>query len=95
MTDLCIPVPQLGDQQVAEVTVKIGDKTTSFDFRVESFDWNGEELPDDEAEYTFHTEEQIKKLKLLIESYDKAWALVQIYKPKPGSKFIQVLFRKK
>ncbi|MFO7446715.1 MAG: hypothetical protein R6W90_10130 [Ignavibacteriaceae bacterium] len=95
MTDLCIPVPQLGEQQIAEVIVKIGDRKSSFNFRVESFYWNGEDIPDKDHDYTFHTEIQIQKLKTLIESYDKNWELIQIFKPKPGAKYVQVLFRQR
>ena len=95
MTDLCIPVPQLGEQQIAEVVVKIGDRQSAFNFRVESFDWNGLEQPDPDSDYTYHSEVQISKLKDLIEGYDKDWELIQIFKPKPGSKFVQVLFRQR
>lgn len=95
MTDLCIPVPQLGEQQIAEVIVKVGDKKSAFNFRLESFNWNGEEIPDKDMEYSFHSEVQINKLRTLIEGYDKNWELIQIFKPKPGSKYVQVLFRQR
>jgi GT2 family glycosyltransferase len=36
-------------------------------------------------------EKQIAK----IESYNKSWELIQIFKPKEDSKFVQVLFREK
>jgi hypothetical protein len=34
MTELCIPVPQLGEEQIAEVIVKIGGRESSFNFRL-------------------------------------------------------------
>ena len=98
MTDLCIPIPHLGEQPAngrAEVQVVIGDRKSSFNFRVESFNWNGEDMIDLDQDYSFHTEVQILKLKGLIESYDKNWELIQIFKPKPGSKYVQVMFRQR
>jgi hypothetical protein len=95
MTELSIPVPQLGEEQIAEVIVKIGGKESSFNFRLESFDWDGDEVPGDDVDYIFHTEDQIRRLKELIESYDKSWELIQIFKPGPGSRFVRVLFRQK
>ena len=46
MRELCIPLPFLEEQQVAEVEVKIGDKKQKFDFRLESFPWGADKNAD-------------------------------------------------
>ena len=64
------------------------DKQRRFNFKVESFRWE----PDGEI---LLVEDRIKMLQQQIESYDKSWELIQIFRPKDDSKFIQVLFRQK
>ncbi len=84
MSDLCIPVKDFGEQQIAEIEIRIGNKFTKYNFRVESFKW------DDNGG---SRESRIERLKKSIESYDKNLELVQIYNPRPGSKYIQAMFR--
>jgi hypothetical protein len=94
MHDICVPIPHFRDNEIAEVEVKIGDKKSSFNFRVESFVWE----PSDSglSELTSVTiEQKIAHLRNNIESYDKGWELVQILTPPQGSKYIHVLFRQK
>ena len=88
MKDLIIPIPDMLDKQIAEIEVKINGKKRQYNFRVESFRWE----PDDE-EWT--VEEKIKKLRYGLETYDKSWELIQIFRPKDDSKFVQALFRQK
>ena len=86
MSDLCIPIKDFGDQEIAEIEIKVGDRLTRINFRVESFKW------DDNG--SSH-EKRIENLKFAIESYNKNWELVQIYNPRPGSKYIQAMFRQR
>lgn len=85
MKDICIPISHLGDNQIAEITILIGEKENKFNFRVESFPWNTKAT----------VEERISVLRKVIETYDKDWEIVQIYNPTEKSDFIHVLFRRK
>jgi len=86
MSDLCIPIKNFGDQEIAEIEIKVGDRLTRINFRVESFKW------DDNGS---SQAKRIENLKNAIESYNKNWELVQIYNPRPGSKYIQAMFRQR
>jgi hypothetical protein len=88
MKDVSIPLPDFLDQQIAEIEVKINGKKRHYNFRVESFRWE----PDGEL---WDVERKIKKLGEEIESYNKSWELIQIFRPKENSKFVQALFRQK
>lgn len=85
MTDICIPISHLGDNQIAEVTVSVGNIKQKHSFRIEAFPWD------------IHTgmETRISRLKFMIENYDNHWELVQIYNPGINSEFIHILFRLK
>lgn len=93
MRDICIPIPHFGENQIAEVEVTVNGKKRKFNFRVESFEWDG--VIDKSKDVLSQTEEKVKKLKENIEGYDKSWELVQIYTPSQNSEHIQVLFRQK
>ena len=96
MADICVPVPRFKEKRTAEVEVKFEGKTQTFNYRVESFDWEVEEesTKEDYAQPSI-TEFRIGRLRDNINSYDKDWVLIQIYNAKPTDKFIQVLFRHK
>jgi hypothetical protein len=88
MKDVSIPLPEFLEQQIAEIEVKINGKKRQYNFRVESFRWE----PDDEI---WVVDRKINRLKELIDGYNKSWELIQIFKPKEDSKYVQVLFRQK
>ena len=88
MKDVSIPLPEFLEQQIAEIEVKINGKKRQYNFRVESFRW-------EPASDVWTVEEKIKRLQEQINVYDKDWELIQIFKPKEDSKFVQVLFRQK
>ncbi len=95
MKDLCVPIPGFGDQQFADIEVKVGKKRLSLNYRVVSFPWDVEDnLPVtiDEIEISLA---RIHRLKKEIEGYDKNWELIQIYNPSEHATHIQVLYRKK
>ena len=95
MKDLSIPIPHFGEDQIAEIELRIGGKKISYEFRVESFSW---ELPSEYAELTEENEKSLAKilnLKKAIANYDKEWELIQIFTPLENAKRIQVLYRKK
>ena len=91
MKEICIPLPDFLDQQIANVEVTINGEKRKYNFRVESFPW--ENSADQEVDENQRVEKRINRLKHAIESYDKTWRLVQIFKPGKGSEHIQVLFR--
>ncbi len=95
MNELCIPVPNFKENEVAEVSVKIKDATFNYNFRVESFPWN----TNDELSNLSHPVERslarITRLKNAIENYDKNWELIQIFNPSEKADHIHVLYRKR
>lgn len=88
MKDVSIPLPDFLEKQIAEIEVTINGKKRRYNFRVESFRWE----PEAEA---WTVDQKIDRLREKIESYNKSWELIQIFKPKEDSKFVQVLFREK
>ncbi len=85
MKDVSIPLPDFVDRQIAEIEVKINGKKRQYNFRVESFRWE----PDDEE---WSVDDKIKLLQTELANYDKSWELIQIFRPKENSRFIQVLY---
>lgn len=93
MREICIPLPDFLDQQIANVEVTINGEKRKYNFRVESFPWELEnDLAFDEQQ---RVERRINRLTANIENYDKNWRLVQIFKPGSGSNHIQVLFKQR
>jgi len=88
MKDLCIPLPDFFDRQIAEIEVKINGKKRQVNFRVESFRWE----PDEEQ---WPVDRKIALLQDGLMTYDRSWELIQIFRPKDESKFIQVLYRQR
>ncbi len=95
LRDLCVPIPGFGENEVAELHLKIGDRKISYDFRVESFPWDIEDELNGDSDELTRSLARISRLKKSIQDYDKSWDLIQIFNPAPHSKFIQVLYRKK
>lgn len=95
MKEICIPIPYLKDDEVAEVEVTLAGKKIRYDFRVESFPWEVENEFSTLSDPLERSLARIYKLKNAIESYDKAWELIQIFNPVEHSDHIHVLYRKK
>lgn len=93
MKDITIPLPDILDQELAEVEVTVAGKKQKYNFRLENFDWG---LTDDNGKLLYNSlKDRVKELKRKIEDYNSEWELVQIFRPKPGAESIQVLFRHK
>jgi hypothetical protein len=88
MKDVCIPLPDFIDRQIAEIEVKINGRKRRYNFRVESIRWE----PENER---WDVEKRITMLQKGLEKYDKSWELIQIFRPTEDSKFIQVLYRQR
>ncbi len=97
MKEICIPISNLGEDEIADVTVTIGGKKVSYSFRVESFPWsiNPAQIGSDDDDTQHATLEQITQLRNSLASYDSGWELIQIFTPRVGATHIQVLYRKK
>ncbi len=96
MKEICIPVQAFGEEEIAEVTLTVGNKKISYSFRVESFPWSIENAKHEVNEDSQHaTMEQIMQLRSAIAAYDKGWELIQIFTPSVGATHIQVLYRKR
>jgi len=93
MKEICIPLPDFLDQQIANVEVTINGEKRKYNFRVESFPWEIDE--EAQLDENVRVEKRINRLTQNIENYDKSWRLVQIFKPGTGSKHIQVLFKQR
>lgn len=92
MKDLCVPVPNFGNDQVVELTVKIAGEEMCYSFRVESFPWKTDRSEIDSPPDSL---QRISRLKEAIAEYDKSWELIQIYTPAENATHIQVLYRKR
>jgi len=96
MKEICIPISNLGEDEIAEVILTIGGKKTSYSFRVESFPWSVDQSQSPSDDESLHASlEQIAQLRSSISNYDNNWELIQIYTPRAGASHIQVLYRKK
>jgi len=96
LKDICIPLPGFGEEEIAELHLKVGDRKIVYDFRVESFPWDVEDnLNNGSDDDVSRSLARIERLRNAINKYDKSWELIQIFNPPENAKYIQVLFRKK
>jgi len=95
MKELCIPIPGIRAQEVADIRVTIAGQTVQYNFRVESFPWEvGSEFGtlSDPIERSLA---RIYRLKSSIDAYDRDWELIQIFNPEDQGNFVHVLYRQK
>jgi hypothetical protein len=95
MNEICIPIPSLKEQEIADVEVIIAGQKLKYSFRVESLPW---ELGNEFASLKDPLERslaRIYKLKTAIENYDREWELIQIFNPEGNADHVHVLYRKK
>ena len=95
MKELCVPILHFGENENAEILLKIGGKEVQYNFRVVSFEWDVEDDYSSGADELSKSLARITRLKKSISNYDSAWELIQIYTPLDNAKYIQVLYRKK
>ena len=87
MREISLPLPVLLEN--------VGNNRKTQNYKVVSFQWDiVDELAKD-SDPTSISLARISRLKKWIESYDKAWDLIQIFAPLENSEFIRVLYRKK
>lgn len=95
MKDLCVPIPDFGEDEIADIELRVGGKKIIYSFRVESFAWEVDDelsIANDDVSASLA---RIYRLKRSIEDYDKDWELIQIYTPSENAQHIQVLYRRR
>jgi hypothetical protein len=95
MREICIPIPYLKEQEIADVEVTLAGQKLKYSFRVESFPWESNEEFSSLTDPLERSLARIYKLKNAIENYDKGWELIQIFNPDGHSDHIHVLYRKR
>ena len=95
MKDLCVPIPNFSEDEIADIELRVGDKKISYSFRVESFAWQIEDELSVENDDVSTSLARIYRLKKAIEGYDKKWELIQIFTPGDNATHIQVLYRRR
>jgi hypothetical protein len=95
MKDLCVPIPNFGEQEIADIELRVGDEKILYSFRVESFPWDVEDELSIEDDEITNSLARIHRLKKAIESYDPGWELIQIFTPNENAQYIQVLYRQR
>lgn len=95
LRELCVPVPHLKEEEIAEIILKVGKEEVNYHFRIESFPWDQDDDLSEGGDEITRSLARITRLRQSIDSYDKQWELIQIFTPLEDSKFIQVLYRKK
>ena len=95
MKDLCVPIPNFGEQEIADIELRVGDEKILYSFRVESFPWDIEDELSVEGDEITNSLARIHRLKKAIESYDPEWELIQIFTPNENALHIQVLYRRR
>mgnify|MGYP005807612741 CR=1 FL=1 len=95
MKEISIPIPDITENETADVKVNVKGRKLKYKFRVVSFPWEEDkELPDIKDPLS-RSLARIYRLKERIENYDKNWELIQIYKPSKSADHIHILYRKK
>jgi hypothetical protein len=95
MKELCVPIPNFGEDQIASILLRVGDEEIEYNFRVVSFPWEVDDELTKKDDEVHNSLAKIYRLKKAIESYDKEWEIMQIYTPLENAKYIQVLYRKR
>ena len=94
MKDLCVPIPNFGENEMAEIELRVGDHKIEYNFKVESFAWEVEDELTDKDDEVANSLARISRLKTAIKNYDKDWELIQIFTPSENATHIQVLYRR-
>lgn len=84
MSEICIPVPDMRQQKMIEVEVKVDGVKKRYNYRVEIFSFDN---------VVMSTEERISFMKEKISQYDDNWQLYQI--GMPTESYIPIMFRQK
>ena len=84
MKEICVNIPELEIDQTVEVEIRVKGKNQQLLYRVEAFALSESEIPD---------ASRVDQLRILIQSYDPAWELVQI--GIPNAQVIPVMFKQR
>ncbi len=84
MKEICVNIPELEVDQTVEVEIRVKGRNQELLYRVEAFDLSKVGSP---------SASRVDQLRILIQSYDPAWELVQIGIPE--AQVIPVMFRQR
>ena len=84
MKEICVNIPEIEADQTVEVEIRVKGKSQQLLYSVEAFDLSKTNAPD---------ASRVDQLRILIQSYDPGWELVQIGIPEAET--IPVMFRQK
>lgn len=84
MAQICIQIPPLDAVRTVELEVRVDGETRHMQYRVEAFEWGGEETD---------VTTRIHRLRDLIEAYPDGWELVGI--GAPDDRVVPVMFRQR
>ena len=84
MKEICVNIPELEADQTVEVEIRVKGKNQQLLYRVEAFDLSKIGHPG---------ASRVDQLRIMIQSYDPAWELVQI--GIPDATMVPVMFRQR
>ena len=84
MKEICVNIPEIEADQTVEVEIRVKGKNQELLYRVEAFDLSKV------GDVSFS---RVDQLRIMIQSYDPAWELVQIGIPE--EQVIPVMFRQR
>jgi hypothetical protein len=89
MKGICLPWPEIPEDERAVVEVKLSGSNRLCRFRIEPL------LINDLGGKQNNTDLRINKLRNWIQNYDKQWELIQIFNTNEGSEYVHILYREK
>ncbi len=95
MKEICVPIPDITEDEIAEVVVNVRGRRITYNYRIESFPWKADNILEPYDDIPTLSSSRINELRRYIESYDKEWELVQIFNPSEVASHIHVMYRRK
>ena len=95
MKEICVPIPDITEDEIAEVVVNVRGRRITYNYRIESFPWKADNILEPYDDILTLSSSRINELRRYIESYDKEWELVQIFNPSEDASHIHVMYRRK
>jgi len=89
MREIHLPLPEIDESDLIEITLEVKNKNIQQNFRIETFDCSDEQISGSSNIFN-----RVDLLKVQIEKYDKNWDLLQIFLIEENSAHIKVLMKK-
>ena len=94
MKALTLPLPENTDGEIIDIELSVGKNKKKYNYKLESFAWEIDNNLKEINDSTSVSLAKISRLKNIIENYDEAWELLQIFAATEKSNKIRVLYRK-